>query len=116
MISKRAATIFTSLLLSIAAGQAVAGERSARLDPKGCEAPEYPARWVTEGEGGTVLVAFLVGTDGKVVDSKIVESSGSTRMDRASARAGARCAFQPGAKDGAAAPSWTKVRFSWVLN
>lgn len=50
-----------------------------------------------------------------VKESKIVESSGSLRMDKASARAGARCTVQPGARNGEAAPSWTKLHFSWVI-
>jgi protein TonB len=106
----------SALLLCVAAVPALAADRAAKIDPKGCDAPEYPPRWQTDGEGGNVVVAFLVGADGKVMESKIVESSGSPRVDRASARAGARCTFQPGARNGEAAPSWTKVRYTWVLN
>ncbi len=116
LMSKRCATLVSSLLLCIASVQAVAADRNATFDPKGCEAPEFPARWQNDGESGNVVVAYLVGTDGKVQEAKIVESSGSPRVDRASAKAGARCKFKPAAKNGEAAAAWTKVRYSWVLN
>ncbi len=105
----------SSLLLCLAASQAVAADHGATLDPKGCAKPDFPLSWANEGESGNVLVAYLVGADGKVVDAKVVESSGSARVDRASAKAGARCTFQPGARNGQAAPSWTKVRYTWLV-
>lgn len=114
--TKRSAAIVSILLLCLAAGQSMAADVSAKLDPRECEKPEYPVRWQNEGDGGNVVVAFLVGTDGKVMESKIVASSGSVRVDRASARAGARCKFQPGARDGQAAPSWAKVRYTWLMD
>jgi len=112
----RCAAVVSILLLCMAAGQTMAADVSAKIDAKDCEKPDYPVRWVNEGDSGNVIVAFLVGPDGKVMDSKIVESSGSLRVDRASAKAGARCKFQPGEKNGLAAASWTKVRYSWQMD
>jgi protein TonB len=113
--TKRSAVVVSILLLCLAAGQAMAADVSAKIDPRECDKPDYPLRWQSEGDSGNVLVAFLVGADGKVTQSKIVESSGSARVDRASARAGARCKFEPAAKNGQAAPSWAKVRYTWLL-
>ncbi len=110
----RYAAVASSLLLCLCAGQAMAADTAAKFDGKECAKPDFPSRWLNDGDGGNVVVAFLVGTDGKVMESKIVESSGSTRIDRASAKAGARCMFQPGAKNGQAAPSWARVRYTWL--
>jgi protein TonB len=112
---KRSAAVLSILLLCLAAGHSMAADVPARINGAGCDKPDYPLRWQQEGDGGNVIVAFLVGTDGKVMDSRIVTSSGSPRVDRASARAGARCTFQPAAVNGQLAPSWTKVRYSWLL-
>ena len=114
--TKRYAAVMSSLLMCLVASHAVAADRSAKLDPRECAKPEFPTRWQMEGDRGDVLVAFLVGSDGKVMDSKVVQSSGTARIDRASAKAGARCKFEPGAKDGQAAPSWAKVRYTWVVD
>jgi protein TonB len=109
--TKRYTAVAASLLLCLAAGNAVAADVSPTIDMRDCEKPDFPARWHNEGDGGNVIVAFLVGTDGKVIESKIVESSGSTRVDRASAKAGAQCKFVP-----AAAPGWARVRYTWLVD
>lgn len=114
--TKRYAAVLSSLLLVAVAPHALAASQSARIDAAGCEKPEFPTRWHSETDGGNVLVAFLVDSDGKVTESKVIESSGDVRVDRASVRAGARCNFKPGAKDGKATASWAQVRYSWVLN
>ncbi len=62
-----------------------------------------------------MVIGYLVTAEGKVVDSKIVQSSGLSHVDRASERAGARCKFVP-AEGSDAAASWTKVKYSWVVN
>ena len=115
--TKRYSAVISSLLLCLVASHAVAADRAAKIDPRECAKPEFPSRWQVEGDsGGDVLVAFLVGADGKVMESKVVESSGTPRMARASVKAGARCKFEPGAKNGQAAPSWAKVRYTWLID
>lgn len=112
----RCAALMSTLALSLSATPAMAaGEVQPRMETATCEKPEYPLRWQEEGESGTVMVAVLVDADGKVMASKVVNSSGSTRVDRASVRASARCKFQPAAREGQAVPSWTKVQYSWNL-
>jgi len=108
--NKRYAAVAASLLLCLAARKAVAADPSPKLDTRECEKPDFPVRWQDEGDGGNVIVAFLVGADGKVLESKIVASSGSPRLDRASAKAGTQCKFQP-----VATPTWSKVRYKWVV-
>ena len=66
-------------------------------------------------ETGTVSMGFLVGVDGKVVDSKVEKSSGSKSLDKAALSALAQCKFKPGTKDGKPEQLWAKVDFVWKL-
>ena len=66
--TKRYAAVLSSLLMCLAASHAAAADRPAKIDAAACEKPEFPTRWQIEGDRGDVLVAFLVGTDGKVMD------------------------------------------------
>ena len=114
--NKRYAAVAASLLLCLAAGRTMAADLSAKIDASECEKPEYPVSWQDSGDSRDVTVAYLVAADGKVLESKVVTSSGSSRMDRASVNSGARCKFKPGAKDGQLAPSWAKVRYMWIVD
>jgi periplasmic protein TonB len=114
--NKRYAAVAASLLLCLSAGRAMAADLSAKIDTGDCEKPEYPVSWQEPGDGRDVTVAYLVGADGKVLESKLVSSSGSSRLDRASVNSGARCKFKPGAKDGQLATTWAKVRYKWIVD
>jgi protein TonB len=114
--NKRYTAVAASLLLCLAAGRTMAADLSAKIDSRECDKPEYPVSWQESGDGRDVTVAFLVDPNGKVLESKIVQSSGMGRIDRASANAGARCKFNPGAKDGQAATTWAKVRYTWIVD
>jgi protein TonB len=113
--TKNCFTVLAAASLLLGAAQSMAADRPARIDEKSCEKPAFPARWQDEGDEGKVTLAFLVDTDGKVLDTKVIESSGYGRVDRASLKAGARCKFEPGAKAGQAAQMWAKVQYSWVV-
>ncbi len=114
--TKPIAALAAVLFLSCAAMPAsAAGTSVARIDAAACEKPHFPARWQNDADGATVVIGYLVTAEGKVVDSKIVQSSGLSHVDRASERAGARCKFVP-AEGSDAAASWTKVKYSWVVN
>ena len=54
----------------------------ARLTP-GCRLPQYPKRSEEKGEEGTVVLRFLVGTDGRVQSAQLLKSSGFDRLDNA---------------------------------
>lgn len=108
-------TVLSAVLLSLAAPIAMAAEQAITIDPKECDKPDYPARWINEGDTGNVVVAYLVGANGKVLESRLVESSGYPRIDRASLRAGASCKFNGGAS-GQSAASWAKVKYTWVAD
>lgn len=108
--------LIPAVMLSLAAGSAFgAGESGARTPTAKCEAPAFPTRWQEEGDTGIVTLAVLVAEDGKVMESRLLNSSGIARVDRASLKASARCKFQPVAKDNASAPAWTRVQYNWVV-
>ena len=66
-------------------------------------------------EEGTVQLKFLVGADGKVIESAVEKSSGFRRLDEA-ARAGlSKCQFKPAAVDGKPQQSWASMKYTWRL-
>jgi protein TonB len=80
-----------------------------------CEKPEYPTASRRMEEEGTVSLRFLIGTDGKVIQSEIDKSSGYKRLDEA-ARAGlSRCQFRPATVDGKPEQAWASMKYTWRL-
>lgn len=80
-----------------------------------CEKPEYPVASRRMEEEGTVSLRFLIGPDGKVIQSQIEKSSGYKRLDEA-ARAGlARCQFRPATVDGKPEQAWASMTYTWRL-
>jgi protein TonB len=93
---------------------------SARMPPvidaaRSCKQPEYPAASRRNEETGTVLLRFLIGTDGKVVESKVESSSGYPRLDQAALKALSLCQFKPGTLDGKPEQSWASLKYDWQL-
>jgi periplasmic protein TonB len=82
---------------------------------KGCRLPQYPKRSEEKGEEGTVVLRFLVGTDGSVQSAQLVSSSGFDRLDTAAREAFMKCKFTPGTIDGATVASWVRQPFTWRL-
>ncbi|MES2069636.1 MAG: energy transducer TonB [Pseudomonadota bacterium] len=107
-------TLVSTVLLA-AAGSALAADSAPVLDSKSCDAPKYPKAALMNEETGTVSMGFLVGTDGKVVESKVEKSSGSKSLDKAALGAFSQCKFKPGSKDGKPDQLWSKVDFVWKL-
>jgi protein TonB len=106
-------SVFAAVILSVAS-TAFAGEVPASLNDKNCKA-EYPKASLMNEEQGDVTMAFLVGADGNVVESKVEKSSGFKNLDKAALKALSACKFKPGTKDGSIAQTWTKVDYSWKL-
>jgi len=107
-------TVIAAFLLSATSAAAIAAEVPATIDAKNCKA-EYPKASLINEEQGDVKMAFLVGADGNVVDSKLEKSSGFKNLDKAAMKALSACKFKPGTKDGAVAQTWAKVDYSWKL-
>jgi protein TonB len=90
--------------------------RSAVLaDARGCATPNYPASAARNGETGTVTLALLVGTDGRVSSSRVQKSSGSRELDRAAVNALSLCQFKPAMNNGAPEAGWAQIAYVWSL-
>ena len=91
------------------------GNSTAKLDFHSCAKPEYPRTDVQAGHQGMVKLGFLVDENGKVKDSKVMESSGFATLDEAARSALAQCSFQPALENGKAVQQWTKIQYVWTL-
>lgn len=80
-----------------------------------CDKPDYPRNSLRNEEQGVTRLQFLIGTDGKVADSKIEKSSGFRSLDTAAKNALSLCKFKPGTIDGKPQQSWTSVDYVWKL-
>ena len=100
---------------AVAPRAAPAARTAAGVNMAQCDKPEYPITSKRMEEEGTVTLRFLVGTDGKVIQSEIEKSSGYKRLDEA-ARAGlAKCQFRPAMADGKPEQAWTSIKYLWRL-
>lgn len=106
--------IATSLFLM--SGACYAADVNPLMDAKSCEPPKYPKSSLMNEETGTVSLEFLISADGKMVESKVAKSSGSSRLDKAALSALSLCSFKPGTKDGKAAQMTAKIDFVWKLD
>lgn len=80
---------------------------------KNCREPDYPSVSERLGEAGSVVLQLLVGVDGKVSDSKVEQSSGYPRLDKAAVEGLSRCKFTPGSVDGVPAPAWAQIKYTF---
>lgn len=82
---------------------------------QGCAPPRYPARSLEKGEEGLVVFRFLIGLDGAVKSSTLVQSSGFDRLDEAAKQAFLKCRFVPGMVDNSPRQAWVRQPFRWRL-
>jgi protein TonB len=89
---------------------------AAVVDAANCAKPDYPKSALRNGDSGVVTLALLIGTDGRVADSKIEKSSGFRDLDRAAQVGLGLCRFKPGTMDGVPQQSWTRMQYIWNLD
>jgi len=89
--------------------------RQGIIDFASCGKPVWPAAALKEQRVGTVTLGFLVDTDGTVVDSKVMKSSGSDDLDQAARNGIKLCKFMPAIKDGKHAKDWVPMQYVWTL-
>lgn len=95
--------------------RAVPVRTAAVVDFSSCARPDYPRNAARLGEQGTVMLQFLIGTNGRVLESRVAASSGSRELDRSAQQALAQCQFRPATLDGQPQQSWTSVQYVWKL-
>jgi periplasmic protein TonB len=78
--------------------------------------PAYPPAAIRGNEEGALNLAILVGTDGRVRDVKVAESSGSSRLDQAAmSEAKSHWRLRPAMRDGAPFEQWLTLRVVFHL-
>lgn len=80
-----------------------------------CAKPAYPMEALRNEWTGIVSIAFLIGPDGLVKDSRYTKSSGHAVLDEAARVALSRCHFKPGTVDGKPVAAWQVVQYVWSL-
>lgn len=113
------------LLLTLAclSAPAWAGERAAdpvrqktiTADLATCAKPVWPQESLRREETGKVTLAFLIGLDGTVLESRVEESSGHPLLDIAARDGLEKCKFTPPSQIGRTQPQWTKMQYVWTL-
>jgi protein TonB len=69
--------------------------------------PDYPMASIRSAEEGKIALAVLVGTDGRVLDAKVAQSSGSPRLDEAAVKeARAHWRLRPATRNGVPFEQW----------
>ncbi len=81
-----------------------------------CERPHYPAADLEAGHEGTVTLSFLVDTEGKVGQSRVLRSSGYRDMDEAARAAIERCQFKPATANGKPVETWVPIQYVWSMH
>ncbi len=82
---------------------------------RNCEKPAYPSESSTLGEEGTVVLRFLIGVDGKVIESSVENSSGFKRLDESAKEAISKCDFNPATKDGFPVQGVARMKFTFKI-
>jgi TonB family protein len=113
-ITHRFFAIVSIILTTFSIGGAHAADGGNTSVLSNCPAPSYDEKALVREQEGLVKLALMLGVDGKIMDAKVLSSSGHTRLDNASLHAVQGCTFNPGLK--AAQNSSSNVTFSWVLN
>jgi D-alanyl-D-alanine endopeptidase (penicillin-binding protein 7) len=79
-----------------------------------CAKPEWPQSDFAAGHAGTVTLSFLVNTEGKAVDSKVLKSSGYQGLDEAARMGISKCSFKPATQHGKPMEAWMKMQYVWT--
>lgn len=84
-------------------------------DARACVPPAYPPNAHRNGETGTVQLALLVGSDGRVMESAVQSSSASSELDRAARKALSQCRFKTPGNNPQADPVWTRMEYVFSI-
>lgn len=113
---------FTSNLVVAAALALTAGSALAEPTPlklpalKPCQLPAYPRAAVGRPEEGLVILGVQVDESGAVLDTKVLLSSGSPDLDKATQRAFRGCVHAPGRVNDQPVTMWGPVQHIWSVD
>lgn len=91
-------------------------DHGAVADFSKCALPAWPKDSLRDEEEGAVTLSFLIGASGKVMDSKVLKSSGYPALDKAAADGLGRCKFVAAVKNGVAQEGWMKMQYVWSFD
>jgi periplasmic protein TonB len=78
--------------------------------------PAYPMSAIRNNEEGALSLSILIGIDGRVRDAKVVQSSGSAKLDQAAINeAKTRWHLKAATRDGVAFEEWLTLRVVFRL-
>jgi protein TonB len=78
--------------------------------------PAYPMSAIRNNEEGALSLSILIGIDGRVRDAKVVQSSGSAKLDQAAINeAKTHWHLKPATRDGVAFEEWLTLRVVFRL-
>lgn len=77
--------------------------------------PEWPKESLRKEETGIVDIKFLIDEEGKVLDTFVQKSSGSSLLDDAAVLGLRRCGFSPATINGHPVRRWQKMQYRWQL-
>ena len=80
-----------------------------------CEKPTWPISSLRYRETGSVQLAILIDSKGKVAHVRRSKSSGYSELDNAAIVALAACEYAPAKQDGVAVSAWFAVEYLWTL-
>ena len=90
------------------------------LDFNKCGKPEYNAAATRAGVTGTVVVSYVMDTDGRISETKVERSAGASRehkmLDRLTVDAITKCHGRPGTVDGEPEKLRGSVEYEWKLD
>jgi protein TonB len=76
-------------------------DRAAARRSEACsDSIEYPMDLQQAGIGGEVLLRLRLTDKGRVIETRVVQSSGNPQLDEAVSRSARRCRFDPALRDG----------------
>jgi len=106
--------------LAIAHTAVFAGESAplripAKVDFSTCNKPTWPKESLAKEEAGAVILSFLISTEGKVIDAKVLQTSGKPLLDQAAMEGIRQCRFSPITVGGKAVEDWQRMQYIWAL-
>jgi TonB family protein len=77
--------------------------------------PTWPLSSKVNNESGTVEIKMLVGTDGVVRRTKLVNTSGFRDLDMATLKVYIGCQFKPVMVEGVSTETWISIKYTWSI-
>lgn len=112
--TSRLSFLAAALFMSLTSPYTMADEGVKTPRLVACAKPAYDEKSITKEEEGIVKLALQIGANGKVMDAKLLSSSGYANLDKASLSAVQGCSFTVSATDAPLTPS--NISFNWILN